>query len=823
MAPPTIGRRLPVSCEPCRKRKIKCTRNRPPCDTCLKRGLGPADCFYLGQPRHNFTQFSGDPPSLAQERLIKRMRDLEDLLQRHVGSQATLSFVQQDEPVSPPTSNGTTSSSPLSNNRSLNMGLTEPSTDPMAQMVQNVGSLHISSSGHVRFEPRSSTLNSQVAQRSVQDYAEELNTSAASYEEKPHGFPFMCEAPPSRKELLGRLPPGQYCDTLKDVYFRVFSSLFHVLHDPTFEAEYRQFRQDPNSVQLSWLALLYVVLAIAVNGLDDDSPLLSDLGRETSASANINVLAARYRRGAMQCLAADGFMERYSIRSLQALVLLIYALNHASQPSWVLLGVTHHIAIAMGCHLDPDHFGLGLLQGEERRRCWAGLVMLHMIQKINFRNLDEQRLSRRVRLPLDANDEDLVDGAEPPLQPPRGPTQMSYILFKFRLYDIALAICDEIFASDSPSPSVIAKLDREIAEQQAEWNARYASDSLQEPLPDHHVAHMHVLFGYSHQLCLLLHRPALNRYLSGEINSVTQRSRDKCLEAAKGLLSIHRHLVESPQFAPYKWYTGGLASFHAFHAVVVLVAILLNSNNNCADEKIEGIAGMVSDSLRVFKLLAGRSTMCEKAVPILKKLIEMISHRSPYPTHDVPYNTASSVNSTAAHTPSTSEIEILRSHLETEQQPPVQQQQQPQQQGQGQGPVQAHQVQQPYAISTPPLDQASSTHGVSHCDDAARSTFPSVPMVTEAEAMQVQAQLDAQYWVWPSRFSWENWGFLMTDANNHPPQKQHQHGQSGGHTHTTTTTAGAAGAAAAGSSGHDHTGAHLYGQFGLMGQPPVPD
>lgn len=324
----------------------------------------------------------------------------------------------------------------------------------------------------------------------------------------------------------------------------------------------------------------------------------------------------------MQCLAADGIMKRQSIRTLQTLVLLVYALNHASQPSWALVGMTHHIAISMGCHLDPDHFELGLLHAEERRRCWAGLVMLHMMQKISFRNLDEQRLSRRVRLPLDTNDADLVaDGAVIP-QPPVGPTQMTYILFKFRLYDLALTICDQIFASNDPPQSVVLKLDQEITAQQEEWNARYHSDLQQEPLPDAHVAHMNILFGYSHQLVLLLHRPNLNRYLSGETSDVTRTSRDKCLDSARGMLLIQKHLAESPQFAPYKWYTGGLASFHAFHAAIVLATIVMHPDSGVA---VDEARATLADSVQVFRSLASRSALCEKAVPILSRLTYVVA------------------------------------------------------------------------------------------------------------------------------------------------------------------------------------------------------
>jgi hypothetical protein len=38
-------------------------------------------------------------------------------------------------------------------------------------------------------------------------------------------IPLVRNGSVSRAELLGVLPPGRYCDTLKDVYFQVFSTV----------------------------------------------------------------------------------------------------------------------------------------------------------------------------------------------------------------------------------------------------------------------------------------------------------------------------------------------------------------------------------------------------------------------------------------------------------------------------------------------------------------------------------------------------------------------------------------------------------------------
>ncbi|KAM5443907.1 hypothetical protein MferCBS31731_001153 [Microsporum ferrugineum] len=704
------NKRLPVSCEPCRKRKIRCPRNGPPCDTCIRRGLGMADCFFLGQARNPLNAGTAESSKVVQQELLQRIRNLEDLLKKHVGAHAIVGQ-GQEEPVSPPTTNASANtesdsrsnnSFSISNNHNNNNNNSNNNSELPQSLLQNVGSLSISPQGHVRFEPQSSKLDFHLAQISASEYRNQVNSVN---EEKPSGFPFECDDPASRDRLLARLPPSRYCDALKDTYFRVFSPLFHILHDPTFAEEYECFRQDPGSVSLSWLALLFVVLAIGVTSLGDDDPLLPDLGRETTPSANIRVISEQYRSAAMQCLAADQVLSRHSMKTLQALVLLIYALTHSSQPSWVLIGMTHHVAIAMGCHLDPDNFNLSLVEAEERRRCWAGLIMLHMIQKISYRNLDRQRLSRDVRLPLDANDLDLMKNSGltmDQLRHPTGPTQMTYLLFKFRLYDIALAICDEIFSSEA-SPAVIAKLDNDITSQQELWTARYHSDTSVEPLPSQHFAHINILFGYSHQLRLLLHRPALNRYLTGDINDRTHSSRNRCLDAAKGLLSIQKTLAESPQYAPYKWYTAGLASFHAFHAAVVLSVILMNPESQAEYDEIHAL---LVDALQVFHLLSSRSPLCEKGIPILSQLLEMAS---PQPQHQS-----------------------------------IPQQQQPQSQ-----PDLMHTtIPSPEDTPLPLL-----THGCPVPEPAFDFANP------HAEA--IQSQLQAQYWVTAGSIPWNNWGFII--------------------------------------------------------------
>ena len=393
----------------------------------------------------------------------------------------------------------------------------------------------------------------------------------------------------------------------------------------TFEAEYQQFCHDPGSVSTSWLALLFAILAIAVSALEDDNPLLADLGRERTVSRNIKVLSARYRSAALRCLAADGVMTRHSINSLQALVLVGYARMHRGLPFWTLLGLTHHVAISMGCHIDPERFFLGPIEREERRRVWAGLMMLYTIQNTSFGSLDQQLLTQDVRMPADVDDIDLLTGSsmtmtsDPSSSPSAGrPTQMTYLLLTFRLYKISNKICETIFTYPQASRFTVAQLEAELGALREVCDARYGVDTNQDALPIHHQANLNILYSQIHQLTLLLLRPNLCRLIQGEVTPETCESRAKCMASAKAALSVFQTLLESPQFTPYKWYTSGLGSFNAFHAAIVLSVGLQHSESQAEFDETKEI---LSKALDMFASLSVRSIFCSKAVPVVRQIM----------------------------------------------------------------------------------------------------------------------------------------------------------------------------------------------------------
>ncbi|KAJ5348448.1 Fungal transcriptional regulatory protein [Penicillium brevicompactum] len=624
MASRSTGKRLPISCQACRTRKIRCSRDGRPCQTCVRRGLGAEDCIYLGQPRLSAEQSSpGD--SAMQSELLARIRNLEALLQRQMSSQAGTPTGGAVSPL------GGTSAAGSFSESDIGPGL---EWDNFSFMMENVGSLHTSPSGHVRYVPLASQWESLVAKSPAAECLRN-NDSDIVDDDDDLQIPLAKNGTISREELMTTLPPGSCCGILKDVFFQVFSTVFHILHDLTFEAEYQQFCHDPGSVSLSWLALLFAILSIAVTALDDDHPLLSDLGRERTVSRNIKVLSSRYRSAALRCLAADGVMSRHSINSLQALVLIMYARAHRGLPIFTLLGFTNHVAISMGCHLDPERFSLGPIEREERRRVWTGLMMLYTIQNTTLGSLDQQNLTQDVRMPADIDDVDLLTSPNMTRSAPSPaasrPTQMTYLLLNFRLNKISSKICESLFSYSRTSRYGISTLEAEMISICGMVDARYTPDA-NESLPIHHQANHHILYSQIHQMFLLLYRPSLCRYLQGDITPDTSASRAKCIASAKASISIFQTLLESSCFKPYKWYTSGLGSFHTFHAAVTLAVILLIPESQSEYKEIKEI---LDRALEMFASVSVRSVFCSKAVPILRQMIDVAAakYNPNNPTH----------------------------------------------------------------------------------------------------------------------------------------------------------------------------------------------
>jgi hypothetical protein len=144
--------RQPVSCEPCRKRKIRCSRTRPPCDTCRRRRCMES-CYYPGAGGQDTGAFQSAPPDINAT-LEARISNLENMLRQHnqvpVENDGVLGNSRWSPPIEAHQPYG------LSPDSLADMSQISYSPAPTPLPLQHIGSLVTSSSGNVRYEPQAS-------------------------------------------------------------------------------------------------------------------------------------------------------------------------------------------------------------------------------------------------------------------------------------------------------------------------------------------------------------------------------------------------------------------------------------------------------------------------------------------------------------------------------------------------------------------------------------------------------------------------------------------------------------------------------------------
>lgn len=548
------------------------------------------------------------------EALIQRISELEALLIQNIELASTSKTQPNNIPRSPVSQNDfLRPADERAGNSILNLADTSHTAYNIVCPPQvNVGTIVKSSSGHVWYMPHNTTRVPDVF-HSLQGESR-LNST-------PNEFSFDGLLP-NKQSLLDLLPPFRHCDDLLAIFNEMFSPLFHILHDATFESNYVLFKQDPKNASLPFMGLLFVVLSLAITAIDKDSAILSDLGREASATASARSLAEKYRQAAMRCLFADNFMWRHNLQTLQCLVLVIYAINHAHGPAWTLLGTTVNVAIAIGCHIDPVLLNLDPIEVQERRRVWAGLMMLYTIQKTCLGNLAPPTVENNVQLPADIEDDDIMSESfheamhsTEHLSNRHPLTKMSYLLFKFRLYSLASSISTLSSQESPPSPSKIQALDYQL---QTELQAQSARFSNQVDLPIYHQAHSFILNNYTNHLVLILHRICLMKPERFE-DAFLKPSYEKCEKAALAIISNYEMLSMLLEFRPYSWYIHGLGSFHAFLAISTLMVLLRKGLNVLTPE--HQILQSLRRCLRRFNDNAQHSEICKRAASILDQSI----------------------------------------------------------------------------------------------------------------------------------------------------------------------------------------------------------
>ncbi|CAG8955127.1 hypothetical protein HYFRA_00007142 [Hymenoscyphus fraxineus] len=149
-------------------------------------------------------------------------------------------------------------------------------------------------------------------------------------------------------EVITVLPEKVQADILLERYFECVDPVYPMLHRQTFYTDYDMFcaldRPEKDKSDGSFVALIFAMLALGTQFVTNIPP------KERQQSAEFCVSAAH------QALRMASYMNKPSVRSVQAMVLITYFLindNHASD-GWAFSGILIRQAYALGLHRDPN-------------------------------------------------------------------------------------------------------------------------------------------------------------------------------------------------------------------------------------------------------------------------------------------------------------------------------------------------------------------------------------------------------------------------------------------------------------------------------------
>ncbi|QSZ33576.1 hypothetical protein DSL72_005144 [Monilinia vaccinii-corymbosi] len=172
-------------------------------------------------------------------------------------------------------------------------------------------------------------------------------------------------------EVISVLPVKEQADMLMERYFECVDPVYPMLHRQTFFADYEHFWSvqgpEKDRTDAALVAMIFSMMALGTQFVNS-CPL-----KERQQTAEFYVSAAH------QSLRLGSYLNKASMRSIQAMVLITYFLindNHASD-GWAFAGILIRQAYAMGLHRDPNIVTptASIFDKQQRRKLWQAVLL----------------------------------------------------------------------------------------------------------------------------------------------------------------------------------------------------------------------------------------------------------------------------------------------------------------------------------------------------------------------------------------------------------------------------------------------------------------
>ena len=307
-----------LSCLECVERKTKCNRGRP-CLACVKRSSG---CEYSAVANLMATAHCNGSGKASPNKA------------RHV--------------TKPPTKIRKTSTAST---------LTSPTTT-------DNGWAQIDKRAHMT--PRDSTVSSPYLLSNVPYSSATPSNVFGMGTQHPFSNYWTCQG--GLPEVISVMPSKEQADILIAKYFEAVDPVYPFIHRRSFYADYERFwasMEERGKTDAAMVALHYAMFALGTQFL------------QYPAYEERSTTAEFYCSAANQALRIYSYLNRTSMRAIQAMLLMAYFLmndNHASD-AYAWAGIHLRQSYAMRLHRDPDIVvpEASVVEKQQRRKLWQAV------------------------------------------------------------------------------------------------------------------------------------------------------------------------------------------------------------------------------------------------------------------------------------------------------------------------------------------------------------------------------------------------------------------------------------------------------------------
>jgi hypothetical protein len=652
--------RVPLSCAPCRHRKLKCNRGHP-CDNCSKRGdIGACSYASPSSRKKGGSNGANATPDDMQNR-IDRLEGLVLSLMTNGGSQPGATAAAQavinssrNNSLGPgPDLKLDANGADMIPEEGEERGEDESEVGDLSQgigiMKMNDGKAVFASDAHWYAILGEISEVKKHYENHKEDYNQHMaKVKASSSLTSGSSFLLQGSSAKDRDEVMAAYPSKADADRLIARYFNAYDPSVHIIHGPSFQKQYDKHWLSPGETSVVWLGMCFAMMTLALqsyNRAGDEPPEYRGRSLE---------LSHEYRKLTAQCLLLSDITQGHP-QTLETLVLHVqaeYGRSRDAEPAVLLMtGICVRLAMRMGYHRDPGpHHNISPFQGEMRRRVWTFVRQCDLLISFQFGLPAMIRCDHiDTEIPRNLYDDELFEEMKslPPSRPAFEATPMSYMITKARMTFLFGRIVERAQSvSNPPSYDETLKFDAELREERAQHPQLLQMRSFQESARDPANLIMQ-RFGlemvYLRSL-FVLHRKFIAK---GRENPRYSYSRRTCLNASMELLehqaTLHREAQPGGRLRSVKWYISSLTT-HDFLLAAMLVCVDLyhtaenertgrQSTSNpsspqvpdlCDDGRREQMMQAVGHCITIWESVRDQSMEAFKASSALRVMMEKL-------------------------------------------------------------------------------------------------------------------------------------------------------------------------------------------------------